>query len=1836
MTKLLPLLAIMALLLALVSLASALEATTDTSSDPDLTADPPVAPQQNGPVKLADNTDEPDEPDDEADGLVVGFVAGDPGTTPPSAASYRSYAVSLTTGSDAGWYQLVEVRIATKVTGTPLARLSIHRDHEGSPHAEALYVTHFRGASEEEPDLYLEFPDNTPLYPNQTYWAVFEEVSGLGVYEISTAPNGDENPDSWPISDTSLQRNFFSLLTGRTWQASALNPIAMVVDGYPVEERVLVGAHGLRDTAADGPFLRFGTERITKVWLKLPMGQTFDFCEPAFVAGSGTERSWRRCDLSPSSHHDHEWAGGRGFTTGPNPTGYTISGLGVDIDAQSGTLDPVANIYAAEAFSSRKGARDPQSPLASYQATAGIGGSPDRFAPRTAVSEKLHVEPGRTYVAYFQNAAAGYYQTPNARAGQDAGAEDGWTLGYPYGSKFIHPLGFAGDSWNFRPGDSKRIPLNVYGWPNPLPAAPNPAPPPPGPVLVSTLGQPSNPTSQLVGKRINLEIGYAASFTNGNDAVHTLHGVQIEVTVIPPLQVLGAIRASIYSDGGGEPGVALYELGLRANPQVGVLTFDAPADTMLAANTTFWLVIDIAHSPTEDFFRTAVTSSRGQDACAIRNWSIGDVAYFREGPGAAWSPNADLLKMAVLGERVSSPLVEFDEPTCGDLPGDTATAGRLVVAGAGVEGQHHTSTDVDWYAVSLDAGVDYQFDADPTDPQPRLYLLKIHDDQGTELRSSAIAPVEGPQNYYQLPNRVNSLPFRTDQAGAYYVSIASPKGGEAPDRVYTLSAQSDDHPADTSTTAVAELGELTRVYLMRTSSDPDDTATNDVDWVRASLLANVRYHISFDVGKCPQTAVIEGIHDADGTAIPMTSSSGACSASMYFTPTTKGDYYIAVTGKGSQFVDKDDVDDDGRLKGTYHDRYPFTGADAVLVVSLVVNYCTGESLDTLGDALTPLSEPAGGDLPAGTSTSGQAPIGSSVTGNIESATDRDWFRVRFNGRIGERVYWLELKGADTGDGTLPDPLIVGIYDRQGNYIPFSHIVGQSKTRDNDSGYGRNAITDFTAPCAGDYFVAVAGFEGSTGAYTLSVTDITDTSTSIPIESVGETWFVEWGLDTAEEGNDVDYLIGNLAPGLPATVPAHDPRNSEPTELYDTNQRGNAGASALFRLGVVPDRDYRLEIRVPETTDGRPANVGFIVFRGYLPYFDLGDVDEGQRSFIFNFWLVADQRNGDVSIEFKAPRFYEARGRTLPSRLLVGFELGEYHFKPGDVYTFVLTDITDSEDDYLGAEETTGTVAVGGSVTGNLEVDNDVDWFKVRLEEGKSYRVSMRGAESGGGTLADPFLEIGTVKAIIDGYYGFDLSALRNDDKSTTEKDSELVVEVGTTHDAYIHAATSGTGTGTYTIEVEEVTTSMGQRANSPATGGPGIIGSLLAGETLTATTENIEDEDGLTEAVFAYQWVRSNTDIEGAISSTYTMTDDDAGKAIQVRVTFSDDAGNEESLTSDAMAVAAALRLRSATLDGATLTLTYNDTLDSFVTLPQTAFTVSVNGGSRSVNAVSVAGASVTLTLASAAQAGDAVTVDYAKPNGPDFIRDTQGRVASSFSGRAVSNDTPATALTAAIHDAPGSHDGQEDFTFELRFSEEPKEGFSDVTLRDHAFTVTRGTVVGARRLDSDSATPNIRWEISVSPDSNADVTVELPATEDCEAQGAICTEDDTMLSSPLEFTVKGPPLTASVESAPPSHNGSGEFRFRIAFSEEPKTGFSYTTMRDHAFTVTGGSVKGARRLDPPSNVGWEVVVKPDSNGDVTVVLPVTTDCAAQGAICTGDGRPLSNRLEITVSGPSG
>ena len=101
------------------------------------------------------------------------------------------------------------------------------------------------------------------------------------------------------------------------------------------------------------------------------------------------------------------------------------------------------------------------------------------------------------------------------------------------------------------------------------------------------------------------------------------------------------------------------------------------------------------------------------------------------------------------------------------------------------------------------------------------------------------------------------------------------------------------------------------------------------------------------------------------------------------------------------------------------------------------------------------------------------------------------------------------------------------------------------------------------------------------------------------------------------------------------------------------------------------------------------------------------------------------------------------------------------------------------------------------------------------------------------------------------------------------------------------------------------TTSVAARPNSPATGAPTISGTAQVGERLTADTSGIEDDDGLDDAAFAHQWLADGAEINGATAATYTLVAADAGKAIKVQVSFTDDAGNDEEITSAATAAVA-------------------------------------------------------------------------------------------------------------------------------------------------------------------------------------------------------------------------------------------------------------------------------------------------------------------------------------------
>ena len=134
-------------------------------------------------------------------------------------------------------------------------------------------------------------------------------------------------------------------------------------------------------------------------------------------------------------------------------------------------------------------------------------------------------------------------------------------------------------------------------------------------------------------------------------------------------------------------------------------------------------------------------------------------------------------------------------------------------------------------------------------------------------------------------------------------------------------------------------------------------------------------------------------------------------------------------------------------------------------------------------------------------------------------------------------------------------------------------------------------------------------------------------------------------------------------------------------------------------------------------------------------------------------------------------------------------------------------------------------------------------------------------------------------------------------------------------------------------------------ANEPATGAPTITGSTVVGQTLTAGISGIADTDGIADTAFTYQWLRldglSESNISGATSSSYTLTDADEGKTIKVRVSFTDDAGSDETVTSAATATvepepveppAAPQNLTAASNNDGTITLTWDAPDDDSVT----------------------------------------------------------------------------------------------------------------------------------------------------------------------------------------------------------------------------------------------------------------------------------------------------------------
>ena len=183
--------------------------------------------------------------------------------------------------------------------------------------------------------------------------------------------------------------------------------------------------------------------------------------------------------------------------------------------------------------------------------------------------------------------------------------------------------------------------------------------------------------------------------------------------------------------------------------------------------------------------------------------------------------------------------------------------------------------------------------------------------------------------------------------------------------------------------------------------------------------------------------------------------------------------------------------------------------------------------------------------------------------------------------------------------------------------------------------------------------------------------------------------------------------------------------------------------------------------------------------------------------------------------------------------------------------------------------------------------------------------------------------------------------------------------------------------------------------------------------------------------------------------------------------------------------------------------------------------------------------------------------------------------------------------------------------------------------------SATGASVDGVQRLDKEGL--EHAYVFFLTPEGHQAIVFRLHANRAC-PDGGICTADRRRLSNSPSATVAGPetgppPLTAAFEGLPESHDGEDAFRVRVAFSEE--IGIGFRSMRDESFTVDGGEVTGARRVDGRHDL-WEITVEPDSDEAMTITLPAGRACAVSGAICTrgGNRRQLTNTPTATVAGP--
>ena len=969
-------------------------------------------------------------------------------------------------------------------------------------------------------------------------------------------------------------------------------------------------------------------------------------------------------------------------------------------------------------------------------------------------------------------------------------------------------------------------------------------------------------------------------------------------------------------------------------------------------------------------------------------------------------------------------------------------------------------------------------------------------------------------------------------------------------------------------------------------------------------------------------------------------------------------------------------------------------------------------------AAAPNSEPTG--LP---SISGTPRVGETLTADTSAIDDADGLE-----NVSYRYQWISSQAVIddvTGTSNILTSDVPGETGQTYTLIPDDEgsTFQVRVTFTDDADYEQTLTSAATVAVAPPPNTEPTGLPAVTGTAQVGETLTADTSAIDDADGLTNATFeYQWlhNQSVVDANTGTSYYINVEVPGETGSTYELAPADKGRTfavRVSFTDDRGHSESLTSGNTVIVAARPNSEPTGLPAIT-GTPQ-VGQVLTADTSAI----DDEDGMTNVSYEYWWTASKTVVDENTGTSFPVISVLSGDTSSTYTLVPADAG-YTFK-------VRVTFTDDE----GNNESLisiATEAVGATVPTAPQSLSVATGDQVQELE-----ASWQAPSSNGGSAVT----------------GYKVQWKEAADSWDTEADVSEATETGTTHTitslkggveyAVRVIATNDVGDGPASTEAKGipaggVSEQVVEPENSAPTGLPSISGTPQVDQTLTADTSPIDDEDGLTNATFEYQWIAGGTDIGGATGSSYTLTASEQGQTIQVRVTFTDDADNEETLTSEATVAVAAAPNREATGKPAiggtpqveeTLTADTSP-IDDDDGLTNVSYRYQWIAGGSDIGGAT--GSTYTLT---ASEQGQTIQVRVS-------FTDDRNNAETLTSAATVEVAAAPAPLTASLPDSrfqSARHNGADDrpqviVDFSLAVA-----SFEKTTP---SVSLTGATVSSVRKHEEDGL--DNAWIFFLDPDADGDIVFSLATGQPCDS-GGICTEDGGMLSEGVQVTLPGPdeegepdnpepddpnspatgaptiggtpqvdqtltadtspiddedgltnvswsyqwtaggtdiegatdasytltadeegltiqvwvsftddaghpetltsqptlavapkptPLTASFSNMPSSPRRQHRVHLRPHLQRElPESATS--TLRDHAFTEDdNGPITKAQRKVQGSNQTWTITVDPSGNGAITITLPETTDCTAAGAICTDDGRKLSNSTTVTVSGP--